>query len=205
MKTEKFDVTGMTCASCVTHVEKSVSKLDGVKSVNVNLLTNSMTVTFDELHLNVAKIEDSVENAGYNARVHTYETNPYTATPKIDLVLQEQKSLKWRWLISCGFLIPLLYLSMAHMLGLPYPQAFDNMEYAFLSAFLQLWLAMPIIFVNRVYFKKGFKTLLKLAPNMDSLIAIGSSAAIVYGIYCLYRIYVGVMHFECTNGASLYT
>ncbi|HET7733913.1 MAG TPA: heavy metal-associated domain-containing protein, partial [Paludibacter sp.] len=75
MKTEKFDVTGMTCASCVAHVEKSVSKLNGVKSVNVNLLTNSMTVTFDELNLSAAKIEDSVDQAGYNARLHVYETS----------------------------------------------------------------------------------------------------------------------------------
>lgn len=196
MKTEKFDVTGMTCASCVAHVEKSVSKLDGVKSVNVNLLTNSMTVTFDELHLNVGIIEDSVESAGYNARVQTYDTSSAASTSKIDLVLEEQKSMKWRWIISGGFLIPLLYFSMAHMLGLPYPQALNNVEYAFLNAFLQLWLALPIIFVNRKYFINGFKSLFKLVPNMDSLIAIGSSAAIVYGLYGLYRIYVGVMYYD---------
>ena len=194
MRTEKFDVTGMTCASCVAHVEKSVNKLEGVKSVNVNLLTNSMTVTFDELNLSTTKIEESVDEAGYNARLHAYETNSMTSsTSEIDFVLKEQKSMKLRWLISCGFLIPLLYLSMAHMLGLPYPHALNDKEYAFLNAFIQFWLALPIIFINRRYFTNGFKALFKLAPNMDSLIAIGSSAAIVYGVYGLYKIQLGVM------------
>jgi len=197
MKTEKFDVTGMTCASCVAHVQKSVSKLDGVKSVNVNLLTNSMTVTFDELNLSTSRIEDSVDQAGYNAHLHVYESSSMiSSTPKIDFVLKEQKSMKMRWLISCGFLIPLLYFSMAPMLGLPYPHALHTVGYAFLNAFIQFWLALPIIFINRRYFTNGFKALFKLAPNMDSLIAIGSSAAIVYGLYGLYRIQVGVMSFD---------
>jgi len=189
MKTEKFDVTGMTCASCVAHVEKSVKKLDGVASVNVNLLTNSMTVTFDELNLKTDIIEKSVENAGYNARLQVFQSVSSTSdTPKVDFVKQERNSLRLRWWISFAFLLPLLYFSMAQMLGLPYPQPFRTVEYAFLNAFIQFWLAMPIIYINRKYFVRGFKSLIKLAPNMDSLIAIGVSAALVYGVYGLYRI-----------------
>ena len=189
MKTEKFDVTGMTCAACVAHVEKSVNKLDGVTAVNVNLLTNSMTVTFDELSLHAENIERSVESAGYNAHLKVYEHNSTANnTARTDFVKKDQDGLKFRWWTSLGFLIPLLYVSMSHMLGLPFPKAFSTYEYAFLFSFIQFWLALPIIYINRKYFTNGFKALLKFSPNMDSLIAIGSSAAILYGIYELYRI-----------------
>ncbi len=189
MKTEKFDVTGMTCASCVAHVEKSVSKLEGVKTVNVNLLTNSMTVSFDELHLNALNIEKSVENAGYEAHLHEIDSKSNQhSTPKIDYVKQEQDEMKMRWWISFVFLLPLLYISMGHMIGLPYPHAFHSTENALLYAFTQFLLTLPIAFVNKKYFLNGFKSLFKAAPNMDSLIAIGSSAAIVYGIFAIYRI-----------------
>jgi Cu+-exporting ATPase len=194
MKTEKFDVTGMTCSSCVAHVEKSVRKLDGVQSVNVNLLTNSMTVTFDELNLTTGNIEKSVENSGYNAQLHTYESNSAIGSQnKDDIVTQEQKSMRLRWQISLGFLLPLLYVSMGHMMGLPFPHALMTYEYSFFFAFLQFWLSMPIIYINRKYFTNGFKALLKAAPNMDSLIAMGASAAIVYGVYGLFRIQKGLM------------
>lgn len=193
MKTEKFDVTGMTCASCVAHVEKSVSKLSGVKTVNVNLLTNSMTVDFDELSLNPDIIEKSVEMAGYEAHLRDIKNNSTVkTTTKIDYVHQEQKDLKRHLIVSVAFLIPLLYVSMGHMLGLPYPMALHTVQYAFYYAFIQLWLLLPIVYNNRRYFITGFKTLFKAAPNMDSLIAIGSSAAIGYGLFALYRIVVGM-------------
>jgi len=195
MKTEKFDVTGMTCASCVAHVEKSVSKLEGVKTVNVNLLTNSMTVSFDELHLNALNIEKSVENAGYEAHLHEIDSKSNQhLTPKIDYVKQEQDEMKMRWWISFVFLLPLLYISMGHMIGLPYPHAFHSTENALLYAFTQFLLTLPIAFVNKKYFLNGFKSLFKAAPNMDSLIAIGSSAAIVYGIFAIYRIGYALGH-----------
>lgn len=193
MKTEKFEVTGMTCSACVAHVEKSVSKLEGVKGVNVNLLTNSMTVSFDELHLSPEVIEESVESAGYGA--HIFEGKYYSSgnsATKIDYVLQEKEEMKKHFWISFAFLIPLMYLSMGHMFGLPIPPAFHTIEYAFLYAFLQFWLLMPIMYNNRRYFTNGFKSMLKLSPNMDSLIALGATAAIVYGIFSLYRIYLGL-------------
>jgi len=185
MKTEKFDVIGMTCSSCVAHVEKTVSKLDGVNAVNVNLLTNSMVVTFNDIKLSADTIEKAVGKAGYTARLQSSDTN---SAAKIDLISEEQKNLKYRWRISFCFLIPLMYMSMGRMFGLPFPKPLTSYEYAFLNAFIQFWLTLPIIYINRKYFVNGGKALLKAAPSMDSLIAIGSSAAIIYGIYGLYRI-----------------
>lgn len=195
MKTEKFDVTGMTCSACVAHIEKSVSKLEGVKAVNVNLLTNSMIVSFDELQLTPNIIEDSVEDAGYSAHLHDaglyMESNPES---RIDYILEEKKEMKKHFWISFAFLVPLMYLTMGHMMGLPLPPSLHTVEYAFLYAFLQLWLLLPIIYNNRKYFINGFKSLFRLSPNMDSLIALGSTAATVYGLYSLFRIYMGLKY-----------
>ncbi len=187
----------MTCSSCVAHVEKSVSKLEGVKTVNVNLLTNSMTVIFDDLNLNAISIEKSVEDAGYEAHVREVASAAKTtSTPKINFVQLEQDEMKMRWWISLVLLVPLLYISMGHMLGLPYPHAFHATENALLFAFTQFLLTLPIAFVNKKYFQVGFKTLFKGSPNMDSLIAMGSSAAIVYGIFAIYRMGYAMGHGE---------
>ena len=195
MKTEKFDVTGMTCASCVAHVEKSVSKLEGINAVNVNLLTNSMSVSYDEVNLSTLTIENAVEEAGYEAHVRDIAGNNNISTSqKVDYVQLEQDEMKMRWWISLIFLIPLLYISMGHMIGLPYPPAFHSSENALIIAFTQFLLTLPILFVNKKYFIVGFKTLFKASPNMDSLIAIGSSAAIVYGIFAIYRIGYALGH-----------
>ena len=195
MTTEKFDVLGMTCASCVAHVQKSVSKLEGVNTVNVNLLTNSMSVSFNELQLDNTIIEKSVENAGYEAHLHRENiTGTAGESVTIDFIQKEKDDLKLRWWVSVFFLIPLLYLSMGNMMGLPYPMAFHATENALIFAFIQFWLSMPIVFVNRKYFINGFKTLFKASPNMDTLIAIGSSAAFLYGVYAMYRINFGLTH-----------
>lgn len=189
MKTEKFDVTGMSCASCVAHVEKSVSKLNGVQTVNVNLLTNSMTVSFDELQMTPQIIEKSVENVGYEAHLREIVAkSSKISTPKIDFIKQEQKQMKIRWWISVSFLIPMLYISMGQMIGLPRPQIFQILNEPLYFSIFQFWLSMPIIYVNRHYFKNGFKSLFKGNPNMDSLIAMGASAAIAYGVYAVYHI-----------------
>jgi Cu+-exporting ATPase len=189
MKTEKFDVTGMTCATCVAHVEKTVSKLVGVKTVNVNLLTNSMTVGFDEKNMDITMIENAVEDAGYEAHIRETGTNQtIKSIQKVDYVQLEQDEMKMRWWVSLVFLIPLLYLSMGHMVGIPYPHAFHAPGNALILAFTQFLLTLPIVFVNKKYFIGGFRSLFNGAPNMDSLIAIGSSAAIIYGIFAIYRI-----------------
>ena len=195
MKVEKFDVTGMTCTACVAHVEKSVSKLEGVKTVNVNLLTNSMTVNFDDSAIQIDAIEKSVEDAGYVAHVRNAAAS-VSATPvgSINFVQIEQQEMKMRWWVSLAFLIPLLYISMGHMFGLALPHLFHGVENALAFAFTQFLLTLPIAFINKKYFVNGFRTLFKAAPNMDSLIAIGSSAAIVYGVYAIYRIGFALGH-----------
>ena len=185
MKTEKFDVNGMTCSSCVAHVEKSVSKLNGIKLVQVNLLTNSMTVSYDENALDSEKIKTSVKNAGYDAQSKTEKDKNSSKNSSTN---KEMMQMKFRWWISLVFLVPLLYLSMGHMLNFPLTHFFHTAENAIGLVFTQFLLTLPIVYVNKKYFTTGFKTLFKGAPNMDSLIAIGSSAAIFYGIYAIFRI-----------------
>ena len=199
MKTEKFDVHGMSCAACAGAVERSVSKLSGIKSVNVNLLTNSMNVDFDERILTPESIEKSVEMAGYEAHIRQdFTRQKATQRNTVDYAFEEQEELKRRFIFSVTFLVPLLYVSMGHMIGLPLPLFLHSSEYIFFNAFVQFCLLVPIVIINRGYFTKGMKSLFKASPNMDSLIAIGAGAAIVYGIYALSRIayglYYGMVH-----------
>lgn len=196
MKTEKFEISGMTCSSCVAHVEKSVKKLQGIQQVQVNLLTNSMTVSFDENAIGSENIEKSVEDAGYQAHKHTENQTNDKKHTQTDYIQLEQDELKSRWWFSLSFLIPLLYLSMGHMLGMSLPGIFTGHGNALIFAFTQLLLTFPIALINRKYFIRGFKTLLKGAPNMDSLIAIGSSSSIFYGIFAIYGIGYGLGHHQ---------
>lgn len=191
MKTEKYNITGMACSACVAHVENSVRKLEGVQEVNVNLLTNSMSVEFNEKHLSSQEIINTVKEAGYNAfLVQAEKSEP--SSIKIDYVIKEQQMLKRRVIASFIFLLPLMYISMGHMFGLPLPGfiSLDNNPLYF--AFTQFILTLPIYIINGKFFTRGYRTLGKLAPTMDSLVAIGSSAAFVYGIYALFRIYFGL-------------
>ena len=196
MKTEKFDLTGMTCSACVAHVEKNVSKLNGVKTVQVSLLTNSMTVNFDDDQLEISQIESSVRSIGYEAHVKNLEANTHGSATTIDFVQLEQKEMKTRWITSLVFLLPLLYISMGHMIGLPHFSFFHGAENAVVFAFAQFLLTLPIFFVNKKYFVNGFGSLFKATPNMDSLVAIGSAAAIVYGIFAIFKIGAALGHAE---------
>ena len=195
MKTEKFDVTGMTCSACVAHVERSVRKLDGVQDVNVNLLTNSMSVEFEDSALTTDKIIESVQDAGYDAFVKM-PVKTQSTTPKVDYAAKEQEELKRRVIVSFAFLIPLLYIAMGPMLGLPVPTFFTGEKNALLFAFTQFLLALPIYFVNNKFFTNGFRTLRQLSPTMDSLVALGSGAALLYGIFAIYRISYGLGYGE---------
>lgn len=190
MKKVKFDIQGMTCSSCSSHVEKSVCKLEGMKSVNVNLLSNSMVVEYDENILNDGAITNAVIDAGYGANVSMVENQKQKSTRLTDKTEDTIKSMKKRLIWSVIFLIPLMYIAMHHMLPIPQviKNIFHGIENALIFGFTQLLLLIPIIYLNRNYFIVGFKRLLKGSPNMDSLIAIGSSAAIVYGIYAIYMI-----------------
>lgn len=208
---ERFDVTGMTCSACSSHVEKSVSKLTGVENVSVNLLTNSMQVEFDENKLDTAGIIKAVEDAGYGAAVKDGHAKPGTKTSGqsgsqensgLSAVEQNVKNMKKRLIVSLIFWIPLMYVSMGHMiyqwLNIPMPPFTMNFlhgnENVITYAFTQFLLLLPILIANQKYFKNGFKTLWHRSPNMDSLIAIGAGAAILYGIFAIYRIGYAMGH-----------
>jgi heavy metal translocating P-type ATPase len=193
---EKFDVTGMTCSACSSRVEKCVAKLDGVQAVSVNLLTNSMQVDFDEEQLSSNGIAEAVEKAGYGARVHqehrAEEENVKKGSAVENPVEEQLKNMKFRLAVSFGFLIPLMYVSMGHMAGLPLPSFLAGTQNTVGFALTQFLFCLPILYVNRVYYIKGYKTLFHRAPNMDSLIAIGSTAALVYGVFAIYRMGYGL-------------
>ena len=185
---QKFSVTGMTCAACSAHVEKAVKGLDGVQEVQVNLLGNSMSVTYKE-PLTAQQICEAVAKAGYGATVMGEKAAP-TPAPVSDA----QKSLKVRFISSLVFLLPLFYLSMGHMMGWPIPHFFHGTQNAMVYALTLFLLTLPPMIINRAYFVGGFRSLWHRAPNMDSLIAVGSSAAVLYGIVALYAIGWGLGH-----------
>ncbi len=189
---QKFDVTGMTCSACSAHVEKSIGKLEGVSSAQVNLLANQMKVEYDEKALTSDQIIKAVEAAGYGAALH--QNGTVKAAEPVKTANKETEAMKFRLIVSFVFMIPLFYLSMGHMMNWPLPQLFTAHENALIFVFTQFLLCLPIVAVNKKYFINGFKTLWKRSPNMDSLIAIGSSAAIVYGIFAIYRIDYGLGH-----------
>lgn len=189
----KFDVTGMTCSACSTHVEKSVAALEGASSVNVNLLQNSMTVEYDPAKLTEVQIVAAVEKAGYGALPVSHSNNE-SVKDRHNPMEEEIASLRHRLTLSVALLIPLMYVSMGHMMGLPLPAVFHGAENAMTFALTQFLLTLPIIYTNRKFFTVGFKTLYHRAPNMDSLIALGASAAMVYGVIALYAIGYGLGH-----------
>ncbi|WP_053982859.1 heavy metal translocating P-type ATPase [Niameybacter massiliensis] len=195
MKDQKFKVNGMTCSACVAHVEKSVGKLEGVNKVNVNLFNNTMQVSYDVDKLNPEAIIAAVESGGYSAELE--QNNNQIAKSKInqvDPVQEEIKDMKRRLIISFIFAIPLFYISMGHMMGWPFLEAFHGNENALSFAFTQFLLALPVVIVNSKYYKVGFRALIKGASNMDTLIAIGSAAALIYGVFAIYKMSYGLGH-----------
>ena len=189
----------MTCSSCQAHVEKAVKKLDGVKNVNVNLISNNMVVEYDNKKIDEKEIIDAVINAGYGACKVNEENLNNDNRIKNTIVI---KSMKKRLIISIIFWIPLMYVAMHHMFyewfGIPVPNIIKTYlhgnENALKFALTQVFLLIPILIVNRNYFLVGFKRLLKRSPNMDSLIAIGSSASIIYGLFAIYMISSGLLN-----------
>ena len=192
---QKFNVTGMTCSACSAHVDKAVRKLDGVCEVNVNLLGGSMTVDWDG-GLTPDQIVTAVEKAGYGASLPAPagEGAAAPAKPAADAMEDDLKHMRARLIWSFVFLIPLFYLSMGHMMGWPIPGFFHGEGNAMIFALTLFLLTVPILVINQKYFRVGFKTLWHLSPNMDSLIAVGSAAAVIYGIAALYCIGWGLGH-----------
>lgn len=188
---QKFDVTGMTCSACSAHVEKSVSKLEGVQCVNVNLLQNSMVVEYDDNALGTTDIIHAVESGGYGASVQG-ETKTQEA-PK-NVAAEEMHHMKRRLIASFCFLIPLFYISMGHMMGAPLPAILLGDENVMIFALTQLFLTIPVLIINKKYFVVGFKALWNKAPNMDSLIALGSAASVVYSVFAIYSMAYAMGH-----------
>lgn len=192
MKSQKFDIKGMTCSACSTAVDRNVKKLEGINEVNVNLLNNSMTVKYDENILNNEIIIKKVQDAGYEAFLVENGKKTQKNSTEENLAKIETNELKNRLIISFIFAIPLFYISMGHMLNWYLPHLFHGYSNAITFAFTQFLLALPIVFINIKYYKVGFKTLYKGSPNMDSLIAIGTSAAMIYGVFSIYKIGYGL-------------
>lgn len=218
---ERYHISGMTCSACSAHVEKAARKLEGVENASVNLLTETMEIEYDESKVQRDGIIQAVEKAGYGAELlaaggHTqsgaptdgeagqtaYKSKGADRTSVQRKAEREAHAMKWRLGISIAFLLPLMYVAMFHMyhewFGLPIPpfvhRYLHGTENAMTYAMTQFILLLPILYVNRKFFSVGFKTLGHLAPNMDSLIALGASAAIGYGIFAMYRISYALGH-----------
>lgn len=193
---QKFYVSGMTCSACSARVEKAVKKVEGAEDVSVNLLTGCMLVDYNENIASDDKIINAVAKAGYGASLFMKNTKAEAEkakTEKAENPLEVQiGEMKSRLLISFVFLIPLMYISMGHMLGWPLPGFFHSAENALIFTFTQFLLTLPVMYANRKYYRIGFKALLQRAPNMDTLVAIGSGAAVVYGVFAIYMVGAGL-------------
>ena len=207
MKKEKFAVTGMTCSACSSRVEKCVSALNGMDKCEVNLLTGSMQTSYNETLLHTDEIIAAVEKAGYgasslDASSDSSVINASAKNPLQETMQKAQKEMKLRLILSFLFWIPLMYVSMHHMFytwfGLPVPAfikvTLHGTENAVTFAFVQFLLLLPILYYNRNYFIHGFQNLFRKSPNMDSLVAVGSAAAVVYGIFAIFRLSYGLGH-----------
>lgn len=185
---QKYQVSGMTCSACSARVEKCVRRLEGAKSVSVNLLTGQMQVDYDEAVLSPERIMSAVTKAGFGiVPQNTAKAAAAPASPDLS-----HASEKFRLIVSICFLVPLMYVSMGHMFGAPLPAFLSGHRQAASFALTQLLLTIPIVAVNRVYYTKGFKALFSGGPNMDTLIAIGSAAALLYSVWATYQICYGL-------------
>lgn len=178
----KFDITGMTCAACAARVEKAAKSVSGVDSAEVNLLANTLRAELSGPDVTQAVIS-AVEKAGYGAVASGTQNAPKPENPQAKTL----KEMKTRIIWSAIFLIILMYFTMGHMIGLPLPHVLHGPENAMVFALLQFFLTLPVVFLNRSYYTRGCKALWHRSPNMDSLIAVGSGAALLYGVIALFR------------------
>lgn len=218
MAQDKFDVGGMTCAACQAHVDRAVSKLDGVESVAVNLLAGSMLVDYDPAQVTPDDICTAVDRAGYsaspvstgtdaaqsgNAQVRSGAAHMESPTKKLEAAAS---AMRTRLIVSIVFLIPLFYIGMGHMLGWPLPGIFTDHIHSMTLALTELVLLIPIVYVNDAYFINGFKSLVHGAPTMDALIAVGATASIVWSLYAMFimadQLATGQVHEAMMTGMS---
>ena len=198
MAQDKFDVGGMTCAACQAHVDRAVSKLDGVQSVAVNLLAGSMLVDYDPEQVTPDDICTAVDRAGYSAspvsagteatpggsaQARSGAAHMESPTKKLEVAAS---AMRTRLIVSIIFLIPLFYIGMGHMLGWPLPSVFTDHTHSMTLALTELVLLIPIVYVNDAYFINGFKSLVHGAPTMDALIAVGATASIAWSFYAMF-------------------
>lgn len=219
MAQDKFDVGGMTCAACQAHVDRAVSKLDGVQSVAVNLLAGSMMVDYDPAQVSPDDICTAVDRAGYSAspvdagtgaagsngsaQARSGATHMESPTKKLEATAS---AMRTRLIISIIFLIPLFYIGMGHMLGWPLPSVFTDHTRSMTLALTELVLLIPIVYVNDAYFINGFKSLVHGAPTMDALIAVGATASIAWSLYAMFimadQLAAGQVHEAMMTGMS---
>ena len=218
MRKETFNVTGMTCSACAARVERAVKKMEGTADVSVNLLTNTMTLAYDEAAANPAAIIAAVEDAGYGASVKgaaSAQAAPQaggSSEAGADTAEKETRAMRSRLTVSILFLLPTMYIAMSHMLadwGIPYPAGFADVfwgaENALTFALAQFVLILPIMYVNRAYYVNGFRNLLHGAPNMDSLVGIGSMASALFGVFAMFRMSWGLGHGDLALAAEYST
>ena len=218
MRKETFNVTGMTCSACAARVERAVKKMEGTADVSVNLLTNTMTLAYDEAAANPAAIIAAVEDAGYGASVKgaaSAQAAPQaggSSEAGADTAEKETRVMRSRLTVSILFLLPTMYIAMSHMLagwGIPYPASFADVfwgaENALTFALAQFVLILPIMYVNRAYYVNGFRNLLHGAPNMDSLVGIGSMASALFGVFAMFRMSWGLGHGDLALAAEYST
>ena len=184
IKNYSFKVEGMTCSACANRVERVTKKVSGVENSSVNFATEKLNITFDENKISVNELKSIVEKAGYNLIVEGKKEDAVKKIPDF-------KKLWYRFILSLIFTIPLLIISMGHMVGMQLPHIIDPMMNPLNFAITQLALTIPVMIIGYKFYLIGFKNLFKLSPNMDSLIAIGTSAAVVYGLFAIYKINIG--------------
>lgn len=187
---QRYEITGMSCAACASHVEKAVSAVPGVAGVAVSLLTNSMQVDYTpdaDPDTTARRICNAVEAAGYGASLATAESE------NAELEDTETPKLKKRLIASLCFLVPLMYVSMGHMIGLPLPSFMEGHgSGAMAFALVQLALTLPVCWINRAFFISGWKGIKSRAPGMDALVSMGAGAALLYGLYAIVMIGIGL-------------
>lgn len=188
MTKKKYFITGMTCASCSSRVERSLTKLDGMKECSVNLLKNTALCTFDENMISDDDIKKAVVDAGYGIIMEEKKKEGANAERTSQAAKREEEGMKKRLVYSFIFTIPLFYISMGYMMNWPFLSFFRLKENSMVFALTLFLLSLPVLIINRKFFISGFKALKNKSPNMDSLIALGSGASMVYGIYALYKI-----------------
>ena len=203
MLKKEFNVTVMTCAACQANVERAVKKLSGVESVSVNLLNENMSVSFDEKEMSADKIINTVIYIGYGASLKDEKSEEKSNIrsnwdERKKNEKEKQKYMKIRLFSSIFFLIPLMYVAMGGMLGLPIPQFLTGSENILVNTLTQLVLTVPVMIINKKFFTSGFKALSHKAANMDSLVALGSSASFIYGLISFYFMCYGAGHSNFT-------